>query len=77
MKLDKENTRKIIFIVVIAVLLYWGLQNLAIIWNAISTLIHILKPFILGACIAFVLNVIVNLIENKWMKNKNRLITTR
>lgn len=72
MKLDKENTRKIIFIVVIAVLLYWGLQNLAIIWNAISTLIHILKPFILGACIAFVLNVIVNLIENKWMKNKNR-----
>ena len=72
MKLDKENTRKIIFIVIVAVLLYWGLQNLSVIGNAISTVLNILKPFILGACIAFVLNVIVNLIENKWMKrNKN------
>lgn len=69
MKLDKENTRKIIFIVVVAVLLYWGLQNLSVIGNAISTVLNILSPFILGACIAFVLNVIVNLIENKWMKS--------
>lgn len=74
MKLDKENTKKIIFIVVIAVLLYWGLQNLSLLGNAISTLLNILKPFILGACIAFILNVIVNLIENKLMKSgkKNR-----
>lgn len=69
MKLDKENTRKIIFIVVVAVFLYWGLQNLSVIGNAISTVLNILSPFILGTCIAFVLNVIVNLIENKGEKS--------
>lgn len=72
MKLDKENMKKVILIVAVGVLLYWGLQNLGIIFGGIGTILKILKPFILGACIAFVLNVVVNLIENKWFKNKKR-----
>lgn len=72
MKLDKENMKKVILIVAVGVLLYWGLQNLGIIFGGIGTILKILKPFILGACIAFVLNVVVNLIENKWIKNKKR-----
>lgn len=72
MKLDKENTKKIIFIVFIGVLIYWLLQNLGMIFVGIKNILNILNPFILGACIAFVLNVIVNLIEKKWIKNKKR-----
>ena len=72
MKLDKENTKKIIFIVFIGILIYWGLQNLGLIFGGVNSIFSILKPFILGACIAFVLNVIVSLIENKWLKNKKK-----
>ena len=72
MKLDKENTKKIIFIVFIGILIYWGLQNLGLIFGGVNSIFSILKPFILGACIAFVLNVIVSLVENKWLKNKKK-----
>lgn len=70
MQLDKKNTRKIILIVAIGVILYWALQNLGIIWTTISGLINIISPFILGIGIAFILNVIVNIVEKKWFKNK-------
>lgn len=70
MQLDKKNTRKIILIVAIGVILYWALQNLGIIWITIYGLINIISPFILGIGIAFILNVIVNIVEKKWFKNK-------
>lgn len=72
MQLDKKNTRKIILIVVIGVILYWALQNLGIIWTAIGTLMNILSPFILGIGIAFVLNVVVNIVEKKWLKDRKK-----
>ena len=72
MHLDKENTKKVILVVAIGVLLYWALQNLGLIWSAISSLMSILSPFILGIGIAFVLNVVVNIIENKWLKGKKK-----
>ena len=72
MDLDKKNTRKIIFIVAVSVILYWALQNIGIFWTALSALMNILSPFILGIGIAFILNVIVNLIENKWFKSRGK-----
>ena len=72
MELNQKNTRKIILIVVMGIVIYWALQNIGIIWNALSTLINILSPFILGIGIAFILNVIVNLIENKCFKGKGK-----
>lgn len=72
MNLDKENTKKIIFIVAIGIVIYLGLQNLGILFGSLQGLIKILNPFILGACIAFILNVGVNLIETKWIKNKKK-----
>lgn len=72
MNLDKENTKKIIFIMIIGIITYVGLQNLGIIWGAVKSLLNILSPFIIGACIAFVLNVIINLIESKWNKKRKK-----
>ena len=72
MNLDKENTKKIILIVAIGIIIYLDLQNLSNILGSFQGLLKILNPFILGACMAFVLNVVVNLIETKWIKNKKR-----
>ena len=72
MKLDKENTKKIILIIAVGIIIYLGLQNLNVIFKGIGGLLKILNPFILGACIAFILNVIVNLIESKWLKNRKK-----
>lgn len=72
MNLDKENTKKIILIVAIGIIIYLGLQNLSNILGSFQGLLKILNPFILGACMAFVLNVVVNLIETKWIKNKKK-----
>ena len=72
MNLDKENTKKIILIVAIGIIIYLDLQNLSNILGSFQGLLKILNPFILGACMAFVLNVVVNLIETKWIKNKKK-----
>lgn len=72
MNLNKIATKKIIFVILIGILFYWALQNLVLIWNVFNSIFKILNPFILGACIAFVLNVIVNIIEKKWIKNKKK-----
>lgn len=72
MNLNKIATKKIIFVILTGILFYWALQNLVLIWNVFNSIFKILNPFILGACIAFVLNVIVNIIEKKWIKNKKK-----
>ena len=72
MELDKKNIKKILLIVIIGILVYWALQNLGIIFAGISTLIGILSPFILGIGIAFILNVILNIVENKWLKSRKK-----
>ena len=41
MKLDKENTKKIIFIVFIGILIYWGLQNLGLIFGGVNSIFSI------------------------------------
>ena len=64
-ELDKKNVKKIILIVAFGVILYWTLQNLETVGNAIGFVIQLIFPFILGLALAFLLNIIVNLIENK------------
>lgn len=64
-ELDKKNVKKIILIVAFGVILYWTLQNLETVGDAIGFVIQLIFPFILGLALAFLLNIIVNLIENK------------
>ena len=62
---DRENMKKVIIIVAFGVILYWGLQNLELLGNAIGFIVKLIFPFILGLAIAFILNVIVNVLERK------------
>ena len=64
MQLDKENMKKIRWLIAFAVLLYLGVQNLDIIINTAQVLLGFLFPFIVGFGIAFILNVPMKFIEH-------------
>lgn len=72
MNLNKENIKKIIYIITVGIIIYLGLQNITSVLGAIKGILRVLNPFIFGACLAFILNVGVNLIERKWIKNKKK-----
>ena len=63
MELNKENMRKIRWLIAFAVLLYLGIQNLAVVLKYVKLLWGLLLPFVLGGAMAFVLNVPMSFIE--------------
>lgn len=71
MKLLKEDKKKIqigIIILIVPVILTYLLFNGKSIGNALGTFMAIISPFIIGAALAFVLNMPMNFIENKIFK---------
>ena len=71
MKLLKEDKKKIqigIIILIVPVILAYLLFNGKSIGNALGTFMAIISPFIIGAALAFVLNMPMNFIENKVLK---------
>ena len=77
MKLDKENTKQILKIVVIAIILLVALFNITTVWNACLSFLDIISPFIWGLAIAFILNIFMTFYENKVFKiaKKNKSFT--
>ena len=71
--------KKYFSIVTYAIVLFIGLSNLDIVINVLNQLVSVLMPLILGIAIAFVLNLLMNLIENKILSNfkKNKLIQNK
>jgi predicted PurR-regulated permease PerM len=65
MNLDKHNTRRIMFIVAFGILLFMALMRLPSIISAIGTVLAVISPITLGLCMAFVLNIIMNLFEKR------------
>lgn len=63
MELNKENMKKIRYLIAFAVLLYLGVQNISILGEGVRVAWGFLFPFILGAAIAFILNVPMRFIE--------------
>ena len=76
MKLDREDIEKIlrkVFIgVVTCIVISWVLHDTARIKNTYDTIMHVLSPFIVGAILAFILNVPMRGFERilKGIKNK-------
>lgn len=63
MELNWQNQKKIMAIVAFGIVLYIGLQNLDVIGNWLQVFFAILTPFLLGACIAFVVNLPMKFFE--------------
>ena len=58
-----ENVRKKIFIGAFLILLFFFFYYLGSIWTAITSFVKVIVPFIVGAAIAFVLNVPMRWVE--------------
>mgnify|MGYP001071775918 FL=1 len=64
MNLDDKRKVKIgIGIAAFAVLLYLGLQNMDVVARTVRFMLGLFSPFIVGVCIAFVLNLLMNFLE--------------
>ncbi|ABX43611.1 AI-2E family transporter [Lachnoclostridium phytofermentans] len=77
MELNHNNVKKIMLIITFTVLLYVGIQHFDVILMTFKYILGILTPFILGGCIAFILNVPLCLFEDKLFrkgKTKNRFV---
>ena len=69
--------KKILGIVIIGIVLYLGLKNFGTVWEGISAVLGIISPFILGACLAFIINIPMRFFERKLSKIKNKKGKTR
>ncbi|MDF2905777.1 MAG: putative permease [Herbinix sp.] len=65
MELNKSNIKKILGIITFTILLYVGVQNLILVLGALYFVFNLIFPFILGAAIAFIINVPMKAIEKR------------
>ena len=75
----KKNTKRIIGIAAACILIYLGVQNIGVVANAVSWLISLVSPLLVGLVTALILNVPMSFIETRlWQKtNKKGLIKLR
>lgn len=75
MELNSQNMKKIMIIVAFGIVLYMALQNFDAISSGLQNFMDILAPFVLGACIAFVVNIPMKFIEKNILKGNKRKMT--
>lgn len=63
MEFNKENAKHFMFMIFGCILFYLGVKNIAVIAAVVGKILGILFPFILGAAIAFIINVPMTRIE--------------
>lgn len=63
MELNKDNMKKIFSLIAFTVVIFVCFQNINVVIDTIKGLFGLLSPFILGGCIAFILNVPMRLFE--------------
>lgn len=77
MELNQKNIKRLLYVLTFAIVLYWGVQNIASVAGAAAWLWNVLTPFVVGLCVAFVLNVPMSAFERmlkrprKWLKGKS------
>ena len=67
-ELNGKNVKKILFIITYAALLVFALVNI----KYVGYLLNLLKPFIVGFAIAFILNIPLSSFEKAWKNRKNK-----
>jgi predicted PurR-regulated permease PerM len=61
---QKRSTRRMLWIITYAILLYSAVQNPAVVGRVLSYLLGLVTPFLIGGAIAFVINVPMQKIES-------------
>ena len=72
MDLNRRNMKKIAGLIVFAVVLFWMLEHYTATGDLINGLLRLLSPFIMGLCLAFIINVPLRSVENRLFAPLNR-----
>ncbi len=70
---NSKNTKKILLIITYAILLVFALLNIGVLGKGISFILNLLKPFIIGFCMAFIFNIPLSKIENLLYKLREKV----
>lgn len=62
--MNKKEMRTWMILILFAVISYWVINNLNIITGFLAIIINVLKPFIIGGILAYILNIPMTRIEN-------------
>lgn len=65
MELNPNNVKRLKELIIFTILLFLGIQNVHIIIKLGGWILELLYPFILGSCIAFIINVPMRALERK------------
>lgn len=68
MDLDRRSIKKILFIIFVSIVMVCAILNFNAVLAMIGRLFSILTPFIVGLCLAFLINLILRPMERRWMK---------
>lgn len=68
---DSKNVKKILLIITYTILLCFALLNLDVVFKVLGYIFNLLKPFIYGFCLAFILNIPLSKFESIFKKSKN------
>lgn len=76
MDLNRKNMQKLALLITFTVLLMLGLEHLNNVINAAEAMLKLIAPFLLGGCIAFILNVPMTWVEHMLFSRpfKNRTL---
>lgn len=68
----EKNKKTIMQLILFTIIVIFAFINISYLWTFIKYIIAIFMPFIIGAMMAFVLNVLLNVVENKLFKKLNK-----
>ena len=71
--MDRETKKSVLQIVAFGIILYCAILHLNVVWGVLRNIVSLFLPFILGGCIAFVLNVPMKQIEKRLFFKKQKL----
>lgn len=72
MEVNDHRTKRALFLITFAVLLYLGVQNIHIVMKYVGAAIGLIIPFIVGGAIAFILNVPMKFIERVFFEKPKK-----
>lgn len=72
MQLDRKTIRTILLMVSFCIVLFWALHNPAVVGGMLGRVWRLASPFVMGASLAFILNVPMAAIEKKLPKKVTR-----
>ncbi len=65
MELNSKTIKKILFVVFLSTLIVWAVFNMSMVFGIVAKLFSFISPIIASLCIAFILNVLLRVLENK------------